>query len=53
MITYATNTPDQGYELMISGDVPERFDLAKYTHVWVYDAEVFNDDAPDWTKYPA
>jgi hypothetical protein len=54
MITYATNNPDQGYELMVSGTLPEKCDLTKYTHVWVYDSETFEDGAaPDWTKYPA
>jgi hypothetical protein len=53
MITYATNYPEIGYELMVSGDVPERFDLTKYTHVWTYDPDEVSDDPPDWAKYPA
>jgi len=53
MITYATNTPEKGYQLMVPGEVNERFNLASYTHVWVYDPETFNDDAPHWTKYSA
>jgi hypothetical protein len=50
-ITYATNDPSEGYELMISGQVPERFDLEKYTHVWVDDGD--GDEAPDWVRFPA
>ena len=50
MITYATNNPSNGYEFMISGEAG-RFDLTKYTHVWVYDPE-FDDEPPDWTRFP-
>jgi hypothetical protein len=51
-ITYATNNPENGYELMISGEVPEKYDFSLYTPVWVYDPSSFNDDAPDWTRFP-
>ena len=51
-ITYATNNPSEGYELMISGQVPERFDLEKFTHVWVDDGDDAGD-APDWARFPA
>jgi hypothetical protein len=52
-ITYATNTPEKGYDFCISGTLSERMQIkaATYREIWVYDPS--NDESPpEWARYP-